>query len=99
MTCPFVDNSDYIFIIRCFGKRGVTIGIRAGRSVRPISRVVSNLVVLCDSFKLSFVVLIVVCCVENWLEYNHVRINCFSKSVSFLLLKKKAEQSFWLLSS
>jgi len=25
VTCPFVDNSDYIFIIRCFGKRGVTL--------------------------------------------------------------------------
>jgi len=49
----FDDYSDDIFIIRCFGKRGVTIGIRAGWSVRPISRVVSSLVVLCDNFKLS----------------------------------------------
>jgi len=27
--------------------------------------------------------LIVVCCVENWLEYNHVHSNCFSKTVYF----------------
>jgi len=40
-------NSDYITFITLFWERGVTIGIRAGRSVRPISRVVSSLVVLC----------------------------------------------------
>jgi len=27
VTCPFVDNSDYIFIIRCFGKQGVTTAL------------------------------------------------------------------------
>jgi len=52
-------------ILRIFNYVGKTGGIRAGRSVRPSSRVVSSLVVLYDSLILSFVVLIVVCCVEN----------------------------------
>jgi hypothetical protein len=35
--------------ITLLGERGVTIGIRAGRSVRPISRVVSSHVELFDN--------------------------------------------------
>jgi len=77
------------------GKRGVTIGIRAGWSVRPISRVASSLVVLCDSCTLSFVVLICCCCcVENWLEYNHVHINCFSKTVHFSSAEEESGAEF-----
>jgi len=30
-------NSDLLYVIYMLGKRGVTIGIRAGRSVRPSS--------------------------------------------------------------
>jgi len=30
-------NSDLLYIIYMLGKRGVTIGIRVGRSVRPSS--------------------------------------------------------------
>jgi len=37
----FAMNSDLLYIIYMLGKRGVTIGIRAGRSIRPSSWVVS----------------------------------------------------------
>jgi len=40
------------------------------------------------------VVLIVVCCVENWLEYNYVHINCFSKSVHFSSAEEESGAEF-----
>jgi len=38
VTCPFVDNSDYIYIIRCFWKRGVTTTTRGGERRRLLAR-------------------------------------------------------------
>jgi len=69
------------------GKQGVTIGIRAGWSVRP-----SSWVLLCrvSVDVLLYVILIVLCYVENWLEYNHVHINCFSKSVYFSSVEEES---------
>jgi len=60
------ENSDFYEILMS-GKRGVTIGIKAGRSVRPSRRVLLCRV-LVDV--LLYVMLIVLCCVENleWLE-------------------------------
>ena len=40
------------------------------------------------------VVLIVVCCVENLLGYNHVHINCFSKSVHFSFGEEESGAEF-----
>jgi len=45
------------------------------------------------------VVLIVVCCVDiilsmNWLKYNHVHINCFSKTVYFSSAEEESEVEF-----
>jgi hypothetical protein len=35
----------------------------------------------------------------NWLEYNHVRINCFSKLVYFSSAEEESGTEFGLLSS
>jgi len=57
-------NSDLLYLIYLLGKRGVTIGIRAGRSVRPSSWVVSvvwrvnTVVVFCYCWILSLCFLI-----------------------------------------
>jgi len=40
------------------------------------------------------VILIGVCYVENWLEYNHVHINCFSKSVHFSSAEEESGVEF-----
>ena len=52
----------FIYEILMLGKRGVTIGIRAGRSVRPSGRVL-----LCRVSVdiLLYVMLIILCCVEK----------------------------------
>jgi len=58
----YVINSDLFKEIFTLGKQGVTIGIRAGWSVRPSRRVL-----LCrvSVDVLLYVILIVLCCVEN----------------------------------
>jgi len=62
VTLRYVINSDLFKEIFKSGKWGVTIGIRAGRSVRPSRRVLLYRV-LVDV--LLYVILIVLCCVEN----------------------------------
>jgi len=51
------------------------------KQVGSSSQVVESRCVVWQLKYCHFVVLIVVCCVENWLEYNHVHIICFSKTV------------------
>jgi len=87
----YVINPDLFKEIFTLGKRGVTIGIRAGRFVRPSRRVL-----LCQVSVdvLLYVKLIVLCCVENWLEYNRVHINCFSKSVYFSSAEEESGAEF-----
>ena len=62
--------------------------------VGPSDQVVESRCVVWQLKYCYCVVLIVVCCVENWLEYNHVHVNCFSKSVQFSSTEEESEAEF-----
>jgi len=62
--------------------------------VGPSGQVVESRCVVWQLKYCHCVVLIVVCCVENWLEYNHVHINCFSKSAYFSSAEEESGAEF-----
>jgi len=87
-------NSDLLYIIYMMGKRGVTIGNRAGRSVRPSSWVVSvvwrlnNVVVFSYCWILSSCFLIIVRYVVNreWSTISRTKIFKVGESWNALFL-------------
>jgi len=86
-----LEYSDFMYDLHCWEYGLLQL---VSEQVCPSGQVVESRCVVWQLKYYHCVVLIVVCCVENWLEYNHVHINCFSKSVHFSFAEEESGAEF-----
>jgi len=86
-----VKYSDFMYDLHCW-EYGVLQLV--SEQVGSSDQVVESRCVVWQLKYCHCVVLIVVCCVENLLGYNHVHINCFSKTVHFSSAEEKSGAEF-----